>query len=450
MRTTAVILAAGKGTRMHSKLTKVLHPLMGRPLIQYGIDAARSTTGETPILIIGHDAEAIRQSTGEAARYGIQEPQLGTGHALLQAESLLKGQTDLVLVTTGDMPLLTVETLAQVVAAQKSHPGPLTMLTVIAVDPHGFGRIVRDAAGKVQAVVEEPQATPEQLAIRELNTSIYCFTADWLWEALRRIPLSSKGEYYLTDIVAIAVQDGQPVQTILAPDAEELIGINTRAHLAEAEAIMRRRINEKWLLAGVTLIDPHTTYIEPTVTLGQDTVIWPNTYLHGDTTIGEGCLIGPNTIICNSQIGRRCKVVFSVIEEAILEEEVEIGPFGHLRSGSHLAQGVHLGNFGEVKNSYLGPDTKMGHFSYIGDANIGPNVNIGAGTITCNFDGEKKNPTEIGANAFIGSDTMLVAPVKLGEGARTGAGAVVTKNVPANTLVVGVPARAIRKLTKRD
>lgn len=431
---------------MRSSLPKVLHPILGRPFIHYSLESAQAASTEQAVLVIGHSSELLRQAIGDRARFVIQEPQLGTGHAVQQAENLLRGQTDLVLVTYGDMPLITAETLQQVVKAQAAHAGPLTLLTVIADDPHGFGRILRDPAGQVQAVVEEAQATPEQLAIRELNTGVYCFKADWLWEALRRVPISPKGEYYLTDIVEIAVKDGLLVQAILAHDPGELIGINTRIHLAEATALLRRRINERWMLAGVTLIDPATTYIEPGVTIGQDTVVWPNTYLQGHTVVGENCEVGPDTLIDSSQVGNRCKVLASVLDQAILEDEVSIGPFGHLRKGAHLAKGVHLGNFVEVKNSTLGEGVKMGHFSYIGDATIGARVNIGAGTITCNFDGEKKNHTEVGQGAFIGSDTMLVAPVQVGEGAHTGAGAVVTKNIPPHTLAVGVPARVIRDL----
>jgi bifunctional UDP-N-acetylglucosamine pyrophosphorylase/glucosamine-1-phosphate N-acetyltransferase len=320
------------------------------------------------------------------------------------------------------------------------------MLTNIAEDPRGFGRIVRDRQGNVQAIVEQVQATPEQLTIRELNTGVYCFRGDWLWDALERIPLSPKGEYYLTDLVGIAVSEGLSVRAIQADDPQEIIGINTRVHLAEATVIMQKRINRAWMLAGVTMIDPVSTYIEVGVSIGQDTVIWSNTHLQGETRVGQTCTLGPNTIIRDSQVGDRCEVFSSVLEQAVLEDDVGIGPFGHLRKGAHLAQGVHMGNFGEVKNSYLGPGTKMGHFSYLGDATIGSNVNIGAGTITCNFDGQKKHPTKIGADSFIGSDTMLVAPLTLGEGSHTGAGSVVTKDVPPKTLVVGIPARKIRKL----
>jgi bifunctional UDP-N-acetylglucosamine pyrophosphorylase/glucosamine-1-phosphate N-acetyltransferase len=450
MKVGAILLAAGQGTRMKSTLPKVMHPLLGRPMVHYAVEAAAVVTGEKPVVVVGYGAEVVQQALGERAVFVLQEQQLGTGHAVMQAKPVLMGSTDLVLITYADMPLLTVQTLQQIVDAQRSHSGPITMLTVMADDPRGFGRVLRNAAGQVQAIVEEASATPEQLTIRELNASVYCIQASWLWAALERIPLSPKGEYYLTDLVGIAVEDGLSVQAQVLEDAPQAIGVNTRQHLAEAEALLRQRINTHWMLAGVTLIDPQSTYIEPGVTIGHDTIIWPNTYLRGQTSIGSQCIIGPNTIIHDTQVGDRCKVLASVLEGAVVENAVDIGPFGHLRKGAHLAEGVHMGNFGEVKNSYLGPGVKMGHFSYIGDANIGEDSNIGAGTITCNFDGEKKNPTKIGAGVFIGSDTMLVAPVTLGDGARTGAGAVVTKDIPEYTLAVGAPARPIRKLKKNE
>jgi bifunctional UDP-N-acetylglucosamine pyrophosphorylase/glucosamine-1-phosphate N-acetyltransferase len=450
MKITPVILAAGQGTRMKSNLPKVLHPILGKPLAWYALEAVRPVTAELPVMVVGHGADLVRREFADRVRFVTQEQQLGTGHAVMQAETLLRGQTDAVLVTYADMPLLAPETLQSLVAAHQSHNGPVTMLTVLARDPRGFGRIVRNAAGQVMAIVEEAQATPEQLSIRELNPGVYCFRSEWLWDALHLIqPAPKKGEYYLTDLVEIAISQGQSVQAIVTEDESQMIGINTRLHLAEATASMRQRINQQWMLAGVTIVDPATTYIEPGVTIGQDTILWPNTYLHGATIIGENCTIGPDTIIHDSQLGNGCKALASMLEKAVVEDGAEMGPFCHLRKGAHLAKGVHLGNFGEVKNSYLGPGTKMGHFSYIGDAQIGEGVNIGAGTITCNFgmDG-KKSRTEIGAGAFIGSDTMLVAPVTVGEGSATGSGAVVTKNVPDHTLVVGVPARAIRKLEK--
>ena len=450
MKVTAVLLAAGQGTRMKSDLPKVLHPLCGRPMLWHVLEALKSAATEKPVVVVGHGAEAVQKYLGESADCVLQEPQLGTGHAALQAEPLLKGKTDLVIVTYADMPLLRGETFQQLVETQRLNPGPLTLLTVIADDPRGFGRIVRKSDGTVQAIVEEYVATPKQQQIKELNVGAYCFRADWLWDALHRIEKNpKKGEYYLTDIVEIAAEDHLPVQAVVHDDFIETIGINTRVHLAEAEAAMRLRINREHMLNGVSMLNPAETYIEAGVKIGKDTLILPNTYLHGNTEVGEGNVIGPNAIIRDTKIGNRCRILASVMEGAVLEDDVDMGPFARLRKGAHLKNHVHMGNFGEVKDSTLHEGVKMGHFSYIGNANIGANTNIGAGTITCNYDGEKKHPTEIGEDAFIGSDTMLVAPLKLGNGARTGAGAVVTKNVPDDTLVVGMPARAIRKLERK-
>jgi bifunctional UDP-N-acetylglucosamine pyrophosphorylase / glucosamine-1-phosphate N-acetyltransferase len=450
MKVAAVLLAAGQGTRMKSDLPKVLHPLCGKPMLWHALEAVKQASTEKPVVVIGFGSEQVRAFVGQAAECAVQEPQMGTAHAALQAEPLLKGKADYVIVTYADMPLLRGETFQQLVETQQNNPGPLSLLTVMANDPRGFGRIVRTPAGTVQAIVEEYVATPEQLAIRELNVGAYCFRSAWLWDALHRIEKNpQKGEYFLTDVVELARKDNLPVQAMLHADLIETIGINTRAHLAEAEAALRQRINHAHMLNGVGLQDPASTYIEIGVTIGRDTVILPNTHIQGKTAIGEAGVIGPNAIIRDSVIGNRCKVLASVMDGAVLEDDVDIGPFARLRRGAHLAQHVHMGNFGEVKDSYLAPGVKVGHFSYIGNATIGANTNIGAGTITCNFDGEKKNPTEIGEDVFIGSDTMLVAPVKLGARARTGAGAVVTKDVPEDTLVVGVPARAIRKIERK-
>jgi bifunctional UDP-N-acetylglucosamine pyrophosphorylase/glucosamine-1-phosphate N-acetyltransferase len=448
MKVTAVILAAGQGTRMNSDLPKVLHPICGVPMIAHSLAAVKPASTETPVVIIGHGAEAVREFLGGKSRCVVQDPQLGTGHAVQQAESILRGKTDLVLVTYADMPLLRPETIKGLVKTQKVNKGPLTMLTVRAADPRGFGRVVRGPGGSVQAIIEEATATEEQLSIHELNVGAYCFAADWLWDALHKIKVSPKGEYYLTDTVALAVQAGLAVQALVSDDLVETIGINTRLHLAEAEAAMRQRINRAHMLAGVTIVDPASTYIEPGIKIGRDTVIWPNTYLRGRTVIGEGCVIGPNTIAEDTTVGDCCEILAAVMDGAVIEDNVGIGPFARLRKGAHLCKGVHMGNFGEIKDSTLGPATKMGHFSYIGNATIGDNVNIGAGTVTCNFDGMHKNQTEIGEDVFIGSDTMLVAPVKIGARSRTGAGAVVTKDVEPDTLVVGVPARPIKKIKR--
>ena len=450
MKVTAVLLAAGQGTRMESDLPKVLHPLAGKPMLWHTFQAVNQACTEKPVVVVGYGADLVREYVGDDAVCVLQEPQLGTGHAAMQAESILLGESDYVIVTYADMPLLRGETFQQLVELQKKNTGPISMLTVVAEDPRGFGRVVRKEDGTVAAVVEEYVATPEQKAIKELNVGAYCFSADWLWDALHRIELSPKGEYYLTDVVALAVKENLPVRALVLDDLSETIGINTRIHLAEAEATMRQRITCNLMLAGVSMIDPASTYIEAGVGIGKDTVIMPNTYIQGETSIGERCEIGPNAHIRDSKIGNGSIVFMSVMEGALLEDNVDIGPFARLRKGAHLMDHVHMGNFGEVKDSTLGPGVKMGHFSYIGNAKVGAKTNIGAGTITCNYDGKKKYPTEIGEGAFIGSDTMLVAPVKIGKRAITGAGAVVNKDVKEDTLVVGMPARAIRKLEKRD
>jgi bifunctional UDP-N-acetylglucosamine pyrophosphorylase/glucosamine-1-phosphate N-acetyltransferase len=450
MKTTVVLLAAGKGTRMRSKVPKVLHSLGGQPLIWYALGTINEFSDDPPVVVVGQRSEAVKEIVGDAAQFVIQNEQLGTGHAVMQATDLLRGKSDLVIVVNADLPLIANETIANLLNLQKDNPGPLTILTVTNENPRGFGRVVRDEKGHVTAIVEEVDCTTDQLAITELNVGVYCFQADWLWENLEKLPLSSNGEYFLTDMIGLASSAGHPVKAHMLDDPIEAMGINTRVHLAEAEAILRERINKKWMLAGVTMIDPGSTHIDISVTIGQDTILYPNTYLEGDTHIGEDCVIGPSAILRDTQVGNQCKITASLLESAKLENHVDIGPFGRLRPGAHLADGVHMGNFGEVKNSYLGPGVKMGHFSYIGDATIGKNVNIGAGTITANYDGKQKYHTTIEDDAFIGSDTMLIAPLKIGKGASTGAGSVVNKDVEENTVVVGAPARAIRKKKKSD
>lgn len=451
MKVAAIVLAAGQGTRMKSDLPKVLHSLCGRPMLWHVLEALKQASTEKPVVVVGYGAEQVRAMAGDSAQCVLQEPQLGTAHAALQAESLVRGKADYVIVTYADMPLLRGETFERLVEAQRGNPGPFSLLTVVASDARGFGRVMRNAQGTVQAVVEEYVAAPEQLAIQELNVGAYCFRSEWLWGALHRIEKNpQKGEYYLTDVVELAVKEGLPVQAVVHDHFIEAIGINTRVHLAEAEAALRQRINREHMLNGVTMTDPASTYIDVDVKIGRDTLLLPDTYLHGKTVIGERNSIGPNTMIRDSTVGDDCRILASVMEGARLEDGVDMGPFARLRKGAHLGRGVHMGNFGEVKDSYLAPGVKMGHFSYIGDARIGANTNIGAGTITCNYDGEKKHPTEVGEDVFIGSDTMLVAPLKIGDGARTGAGAVVTRDVPPDTLAVGMPARAIKKIERKS
>lgn len=439
-----VILAAGDSTRLRSKTPKVLHHLAGRPLIEYSVRLAQALSSKPPTVVVGRNADALRSQVGDCVRYVHQEQRLGTGHAVMQARPLLQGRSQNVLVFYADMPLVTLESMQQLLMLHernRTQGGVLSMLTFESDTPRGFGRIVRSSAGAVLAIVEEADCSPQQLQITELNPGLYCYDADWLWRNLEQITISPKGEYYLTDLVAIAGSQGRQVLAHQVNDAAEMLGINTRVHLAEAEAVLRARINRRWMEAGVSIADPATTYIDDTVEIGCDTLLLPGTHLRHQTRIGEDCRIGPDTTVVDTIVGNGCSVQFSVLEGATLEEHVDVGPFAHLRTGAHLASGVHMGNFGEVKNSYLGPGVKMGHFSYIGDATIGQEVNIGAGAITCNYDGERKHPTTIGDHVFIGSDTMLVAPLNIGAGARTGAGSVVTHDVPAGELVLGVPAR---------
>jgi bifunctional UDP-N-acetylglucosamine pyrophosphorylase/glucosamine-1-phosphate N-acetyltransferase len=445
MSTDAVILAAGHGTRMRSRLPKMLHPLLGRPMVQWVVDACAQATGRPITMIVGPDSDRLRTDIRGDVHYVVQDERLGTGHAVLQAAATLAG-SEQVLVVNGDLALLLESSLSDLVAAQADHDGPFSLLSVHSATGRGFGRLIRDKEGRVIQILEAAHASPGQLAIDELNVGAYCFQGDWLWSKLPALEVSPKGEYYLTDLVELAAADGQSVAVVEIDDISQAIGINTRVHLAEAEAELRKRINRKWMLAGVTMQDPGSTFVGPDVELATDITLLANTHLEGLTRVGTGSLLGPNTIVRDSVIGEGCTLEASVIEDSVLEDRVEVGPFSHLRPGTYLESGVHIGNYGEIKNSRLGRGAKMGHFSYLGDATVGKDVNIGAGTITCNYDGEHKHPTEIGDGAFIGSDTMLVAPVKIGRGARTGAGAVVTKDVPDGTVAVGIPARVIRRI----
>jgi bifunctional UDP-N-acetylglucosamine pyrophosphorylase/glucosamine-1-phosphate N-acetyltransferase len=450
-RIAAVILAAGQGTRMQSDLPKVLHRVCGLPMVLWAVRNAQGSGAEHIVLVVGNGAAEVQAAVGDGVTYVEQAQRLGTAHAALQARQTLLEKAEVVLLLYGDMPALRRETLQHLLERHLAHNPAITMLTVRSNDSMGFGRVVRDDTGRVREIVEEAVATPEILALTELNCGVYCFDAAWLWRRLPDVPVTHpKGEYYLTDMVSLAVADGLPIEAVTIDDVEEVQGINNRVHLARCEATVRQRINEALMLGGVTLIDPASTYVEATVQVGRDTILYPNTVLQGQTVIGERCAIGPNTIVRDTRIGSDCAVLASVLEEALLEDHVEIGPFGHLRKGAHLGARVHMGNFGEVKNAYLAPGTKMGHFSYLGDAEVAENVNIGAGTITCNYDGAHKHRTLIGRDAFIGSGTMLVAPVKVGAGAKIGAGSVVTRDVAPGTLAFGVPARPRRPLSDEE
>jgi len=445
MTLATLILAAGQGTRMKSTLAKVLHSVGGVPMVTRAVNTAWDLALQPPVVVVGQDAAAVQSALGDRAQYVFQRELRGTGHAVQQAKEALIGRSDLVIVYYADMPLLQAETLRRLVDAQTASNAAFTLLTATVPDPRGFGRVVR-VDGVIREIVEERAASELQKHIRELNVGVYCFRADWLWEHIGQLaPNPQTDEIFITDLLMLAIAGGERVETVETFEFDEIIGVNTRVHLSEAEVALRRRICRKWQLAGVTISDPATTYIEERVQIGIDTLIEPNTHLRGETVIGTNCIIGPNSIIEDAKIGDCCTITGSVVESAILENDVQVGPFAHLRTGAYLERGVHIGNFGEVKNSRLGRDTRMGHFSYIGDAEIGADVNIGCGTITANFDGETKHKTVIGDGAFIGSDTILRAPVTVGANARTGAGAVVTHDVAAGQTVVGVPARPIVK-----
>lgn len=440
-----VILAAGQGTRMKSEKPKVLHQIVGKPMVQYAIDSANSIGSRRPIVVIGYGAEQVKQAIGDRVEYVLQSPQRGTGHALLQARAQIDPASDTVLVLYGDTPFIGAATLQRLLAAHRDAHAALSLITFTPNDPALYGRIVRDVNDRVVDIVEYKEATPEQRAIREVNSGIFCYQTPWLLEHLDKLqPRARHGEYYLTDLVSLAAHE-QAITATCSCDEAEVLGINDRAQLAAAERLMRDQINTRHLLNGVTLIDPTNTYIESSVTIGPDSIIYPGSHLKGKTIIGRECAIGPQTIIEDAQIGNRVEIVASMIESATIEDGVDIGPFSHLRKGAHLGTGVHIGNFAEVKDSTLGPGTKQGHFSYLGNATIGTNVNIGAGTITCNYDGQHKHPTTIGDNTFIGSDTMLVAPIHIGHDAKTGAGSVVTHDVENGALVYGVPAKVQRQ-----
>lgn len=442
-----VILAAGSGTRMKSDLPKVLHPVSGTAMIAHVVKTAQSVVSGQIIVVVPPGADQIRQYLGNSVSYIEQTEPKGTGHALLQSERAFDGNVSNLLVLYGDTPLLLASTLSDLVERHQTAGAAVTLLTSDQVPPDGLGRIVRDNSGQVVEIIEEADADREHLSILEVNGGVYGFRVDWILPALRELTPSNSGETYLTDVVKLATSSGQAVTTTSSIEALEILGVNNRVQLAQAEKCMRGRILEQWMLAGVTVIDPQNTYIDASVVIERDTVIYPNTSLFGDTHIGIGCTLGPGSVIYDSIVGENCTVVASVLEEAKLDRRVNVGPFSHIRPGSVIERDVHIGNYAEIKNSRLGSGTRMGHFGYLGDADVGSDVNIGAGVVTCNFDGKSKHETVIEDGAFIGSDTLLVAPVRVGARSVTGAGSVVTRDVPRDSLAVGAPARVQRKNT---
>jgi bifunctional UDP-N-acetylglucosamine pyrophosphorylase/glucosamine-1-phosphate N-acetyltransferase len=445
-RTRAIVLAAGLGTRMKSRLPKVLHPICGRPLIDYVLDAAEVASGSRPLVIWSPPVEAVRDAVASRAETAIQAQPLGTGDALaagLAGLATLAGEapTEL-LVVSGDVPLVEADLLDALLAEHRAAEAAISLISVIAADPGRLGRIVRDDDGEVERIVEARDATDDELEIEEINSGLYAFDASWVQARIGDLrPSAVTGEIYITELVALARADGRAIGSIQVADDGTLDGINDRAQLAEATFAMQARINERHLLAGVTMLDPTTAHVDASVRLEADVTLEPNVSLRGSTRVAAGTTIGTGSLIVDTVIGRDCRVLASVLESSEVEDSVQIGPFAHLRPGSSIGTGAKLGNYAEVKNSRLDAGVQQHHMSYIGDAQVGARTNIGAGTITANYDGKRKKRTTIGADAFIGVDTMLIAPVELGDGARTGAGAVVNRDVPAGKLAVGVPAR---------
>ncbi len=417
-------------------------------MISHVVDAARAAGYEDVVVVVPPDDDAIREALGDTVVYAVQQHPLGSGDALRSAREAAQS-VGRVAVLSGDVPLVPPASLVEMQAAHSSAEAKVTLLTARVGDASGLGRVVRGANGAVQAVIEEADADERTLALGEINTGMYIFDADWLWDGLTGLSPSASGEVYLTDLIAVATDSGVPVADVLASSATEVMGVNDRVQLARAEATLRAGIRERWMLEGVTMPDPGTVYIDATVVLGRDTVVLPNTHMRGDTTVGAGCEIGPNAVVIDSVLADNCRVVSSFVAGSRLSDGVSVGPFSNVRNGSVLEAGVRIGNFTETKQSHLGKGTLALHLSYLGDAEIGANVNVGAGTITCNYDGERKNRTTIGDDAFIGSDTMLVAPVEMGTGASTGAGSVVTRDVPVGELVVGTPARAFGRSKRK-
>ena len=451
---TAVILAAGEGKRMRSRQPKVLHPLCGRPLIDYPLRTAR-TLADRIVLVVGPNADAVVELAGPDVRSVVQRERLGSGHAVQQAQADCGDGT--ILVLPGDMPLLSVETIGRLVDHPRKSRAAATVLTAVVAAPQGYGRVVRKG-GRVKRIVEDRDATAAEKKISEINTSVYCFAASRLWPALGKVRADNdQGEHYLTDVIGILARVGARVDAVVTPDPGEAAGVNDRKQLAAVATVQRRRTLDRLMESGVTILDPASTYIEDTVTIGPDTTIYPQVVIEGQSTIGGECVIGVGSHVSSSRIAERVTLLpYCVVRESAIEEAATLGPFCHLRPLSHVGPKAKVGNFVELKKSTIGRGSKVPHLSYVGDATVGEGVNVGAGTITCNYDGVHKHETKIGDRAFIGTNTSLVAPITVGEGAYVGAGSTITKDVPPGALAVGRAQQVVkdgwaaRKAKKRE
>lgn len=448
---TAVVLAAGLGTRMRSRTPKVLHPVCGRPMLAWVLDAAAAVSTSRPLVVISPATEAVRVAFATSADFALQPEPRGTADALAAALAVLPPDATEVVVISGDVPLVDPELLVELANARRDTGAAMALVSVESENPAGLGRIVRDAGGRILEVVEEKDANPDELDIAEINAGLYAFDVAWLRGRIGDVePSAVTGELYLPELVTLARADDRPVATLTVEDDGTLLGINDRAQLAEAEQEMRLRINERHLRAGVTMLDPTRVIIDASVEISEDVTVEPGVILRGRTRIGRDAVIRAGSQVFDSFIGERTVVWASVVEGSSIGADVTIGPFSHVRKDAVIGDGVELGNYAEVKNSIIGAGTKSHHFSYLGDADVGEDVNIGAGTITANFDGTRKHRTRIGRGAFIGSDTILRAPVTVGEGAFTGAASLVTRDVPDGKMAVGLPARIRERRAPAD
>lgn len=437
MKIMSIVLAAGQGKRMKSKQYKVLHSVCGKPMVGHVLDTVKQVNSEQIVVVVGHGAEQVMAYIGEQAHFVKQEQQLGTGHAVQQAEALLGNEEGTTIVVCGDTPLVKASTIEQMLKLHQESGAAATILTASFDDPTGYGRIIRGKDGLVEKIVEQKDCTAEEASVTEINTGTYCFDNKKLFEALRNTTNNNaQGEYYLTDVVSIFKQAGEIIQGYCTTDLAEAIGVNDRVALAEAEGLMRARINRQHLVNGVTIIDPASTYIEAGVEIGADTIVYPGAIIKGQTVIGEDCVIGAQSEISNSTIASGVTIKHSVLDKAEIGEGSSIGPFAYLRPGSKVGKNCKVGDFVELKNAQLDDGSKVSHLSYVGDAVVGKEVNIGCGAITVNYDGINKFKTEIGDHAFIGSNVNLIAPVKVGDGAYVVAGSTITKDVPSGDLAI--------------
>lgn len=445
--TYAIVLAAGQGTRMKSDLYKVLHPVCGKPMVAHVIDNIEKLGAERIVSVVGHGAEKVEETLGERSEYVLQKEQLGTAHAVQQAESVLESLEGTTIVVCGDTPLIRSETMAALIAHHNKSGAKATILTAIADDPTGYGRVIRGENGQVLRNIEQKDASIEEQQVVEINTGTYCFDNKVLFETLKKVTNNNaQSEYYLPDVIGILQAEGALVSAYVTGDFSETLGINDRIVLAEAERVMRHRIAEIHMRNGVTIINPDNTYISADATIGRDTVLQPGTMIEGETVIGDGCTIGPNSQIVDSVIGDSTTIHSSVVLQSKIGSSTAIGPFAHIRPETNLGNDVRIGNFVEVKKSTFGNGSKAAHLSYIGDTNVGTGVNFGCGTIVVNYDGKKKHVTTVEDDAFIGCNSNLIAPVTVGKGAYVAAGSTISKNVPKNSLAIA----RVRQENKED